>query len=230
MVLGAWCIGAFDIDQSVRAVAQQGWKRYVSWLPTLDAETGENSSIPLSDEEDPSLFLDLADFLCKAFLDPETLYSTIFPSPQVAPPSLQKALHTPEVPLASTAEGNEEEDRRAQFRFGALGALKWILDTFPRSTSASSSSFSEPVFRHIVSPLLSKPHFYTALHFNSPPFAIHLSSPDEDEEDEEHESEPDLALGRGQPAIRRAAWPVIGSLASCIDGKVNHCLSPCLFA
>ncbi|KDQ10449.1 hypothetical protein BOTBODRAFT_36142 [Botryobasidium botryosum FD-172 SS1] len=218
MVLGAWSIGAFDIDSSVRAVGQQGWKRYVTWTSPTSEPTVDQ--IPLYHEEDASLFIDLANFLCKAFLTPEALYTTIFPPPPVAPPPPREVgakYIPPEATPGPGVEGREtEEDRRAQFRFGALGALKWILDMFPRPTSSSPSQLSDLVFANVLIPLLSKPHFYTALHFKLPLFPINLPSNDEDEE-EDTELEADIACGSGQPAIRRAAWPVLTSLASCFD-------------
>lgn len=121
-------MAAHDIDRQVSYQALKSWK---------DA-TGEGTGKLVLDETlSPSLLA----FVQKSLLDPGQVYLDLNPAPPIipAPPPKKvaggRAVAVPSMKredsdvTRSKGEGDEEneQDRKARLRVGALGALIWIL-------------------------------------------------------------------------------------------------------
>jgi len=109
----------------------------------------------------------LVEFVQRTALDPAGMYSylnPVQPSINVSIPGSRKGSgrNTPVVPQkkenpdqvlrnkVDEADSESEQDRKARLRFGAIGAVKWILETFESDTILSL--FGNPAFLTSVQP------------------------------------------------------------------------------
>jgi hypothetical protein len=163
-ILGSWCMATRDQDRHVAPVAQSSWDTHVSSSPdrTADKEMGEG--------EDEKLVLDstqmaaLLVFVQRALLDPLALHANLNPVQVPVDVSVPKTVRGKPAQTVSAAgqtrrmdsepmargkgEGDEENetDRKARLRIGALGALQWILGTY---TVSSIIRFRDPTFLRV---------------------------------------------------------------------------------
>lgn len=100
-VLGTWFMAAHDIDSSVRLQASKSWKAY------------HNSALepPLS-------------FIQRVILDPTGVYTELNPVQATVALLPNK---TTDVAPSREIDEEDEKDRNARLRIGALGALSQIL-------------------------------------------------------------------------------------------------------
>ncbi|KAJ7584094.1 hypothetical protein C8J56DRAFT_1005201 [Mycena floridula] len=168
MILGTWILAAHDIDRDVSAAALACWTE-----AKLELDTS---------------------FIQRAALDPNGTYSAVNPPQPVAPPlpaharkgaSRGSVASTPkedsEGARSKTDEIEEEElDRKARIRVGALGAMKWVLEK-----STPSSEFLQ---------FLADTTLWTSLHHaEACPFV----------------AEGTETLGFGSPNVRKAGWALL---------------------
>ena len=183
-LLGSWCVAAHDVDKAVASSAMKSWK-------------------------DPELRPDgaaLFEFVQRTALDPAGTYAYLNPmQPSVAPPSHPGSKKrgppppsraVPE-PRSKAEEENEEneQDRKARLRFGALGALRWMLESL------------DPLPEGLL-PLFGNPALLTAVQSN-------LRTPGVDIE----------AFGYGQPSARRNMWALLQILLSARKGQLQDVAS-----
>ena len=143
-ILGTWCIAAHDIDRSVASTALNSWVSSVSVKANASDLTLDNHLPPLES------------FIQRTILDPSAVYAYLNPvqAPVVYAPQKQgpggvrrereKEREDREVAARAKAEDMEEneQDRKARLRVGALGALRWILGIlFSLWLIAESNSF-----------------------------------------------------------------------------------------
>jgi hypothetical protein len=124
-------MAAHDIDRSVAAISLKSWTTTVSGNDKADTlMLGEHVLTPLISSTQ------------RAILDPNVLYAFLNPAqPTAAPVPLQRKgaggamrggdrdRDDPSLGTRAKAEDIEEneQDKKARLRVGALGALRWIL-------------------------------------------------------------------------------------------------------
>ncbi|KAF5340217.1 hypothetical protein D9611_007972 [Ephemerocybe angulata] len=196
-ILGSWCVAANDVDRTVATAAMKSWK---------DAIGDKPGQFKLED----SFQTALVEFVQRIALDPAGIYAYLNPvQPSVTPmpqsrkgsgrstPAVQPKKDNPEQLLRSKLEESEEEeqDRKARLRFGALGALKWILealDSLPETLLA----------------LFGNPAFLTSLQPNQFVSWIDLE-----------------CFGYGQSAVRKNMWNLLLTLFSTKKGALQDIAS-----
>ena len=129
-ILGTWCIAAHDIDRSIASMTMSSWSSTISCNP-------DSNDLML----DEYLLSPLAMFVQRAILDPSVVYMHLNLA-QIPVASIKKPLGGMrrekeresergdfEVGTRAKAEDMEEneQDRKARLRVGALGALRWML-------------------------------------------------------------------------------------------------------
>jgi hypothetical protein len=125
-VLGTWCLASHDVD---RPVAVQALK---SWLDAFAHPQG----LRLNETFSPPLI----SFLQRTLIDPLAVYLYLNPVARpagVTPSNMGGRGNLPPVPKKGTAdqtpqskpdaEEENENDRKARLRVGALGAIQWML-------------------------------------------------------------------------------------------------------
>jgi hypothetical protein len=130
-ILGTWCIAAHDIDRSVASTALNSWVSSVSSKANASDLTLDNYLLPPIER-----------FIQRTILDPSAVFVYLNPAqaPVVSTPpqkkgpgdvrrEREKVREDSEVAARTKAEDMEEneQDRRARLRVGALGALRWVL-------------------------------------------------------------------------------------------------------
>ncbi len=233
-ILGSWCMATRDPERSVALVAQRSWDAHVSLGSAdadADARAGASSISQVGDQEggvDRKLVLDAAQiaalfvFVQRALLDPLALLAHLnpvqVPVDVVVPrtirgrpvPTVSAAAQTRRTdhePLARAKGESEEEnetDRQARLRIGALGALQWILGTRASQLSMVRSSqvyidvHSQEPGRKLpddVLDILSDSRLWSTLsHAQQCPFADVES------------------FGHAQPGVRSYAWALLQTL------------------
>ena len=160
-ILGSWCMATRDQDRHVAPVAQSSWDTHVSFVPADAEAAADASSLDRTVEkegEDEKLVLDgtqmaaLLVFVQRALLDPLALHANLNPVQVPVDVSVPKTVRGKPVPTVSAAvqtrrtdsepmarakgesEEENETDRKARLRIGALGALQWILGTYTVSS------------------------------------------------------------------------------------------------
>jgi hypothetical protein len=128
-------------------------------------------------------------FIEKAALDPLGVYLYLNPPASVAPPhpvtkrtgdgrpvpSARKETHQETRTRPDETEENEQ-DKKARIRCGALGAIRWLLGANPESIKHITLLLSNPVLWSALSPAEACP--FVSLH----------------------------SFGHAQPAVRQFAW------------------------
>jgi E3 ubiquitin-protein ligase listerin len=162
-ILGSWCMATRDQDRHVAPVAQSSWDTHVSFAPADAEAAADASSLDrtvdkeVGEGEDEKLVLDSTEmaallvFVQRALLDPLALHANLNPVQVPVDVSVPKTVRGKPVPTVSAAlqtrrtdsepmvrvkgesEEENETDRKARLRIGALGALQWILGTYTSS-------------------------------------------------------------------------------------------------
>lgn len=130
-------MAAHDIDRSVSMTSLKSWNSAISTVLQQD-----NTSTLLLDER---LRVPLITFIQRTVLDPNGVYMYLNPTPPVVPPAPTKKgarKEDPELAARSKAEELEEneQDRRARLRVGAIGAIRWTLGICDRCLSRCMGS------------------------------------------------------------------------------------------
>jgi hypothetical protein len=137
-ILGTWCLATHDVDRLVSTAASKSWNEII-----LTQEPSSSRHLLLNEP----LFSSLDAFIQKTALDPSSVYAYLNPAPPPAPPPLPasskkgsargSAISTPrkddgdQTPRSKADEQEEnEQDRKARLRIGALGAARWVIGGF----------------------------------------------------------------------------------------------------
>ncbi|KZT55173.1 hypothetical protein CALCODRAFT_518938 [Calocera cornea HHB12733] len=188
-VLGSWAMAAHDFDRGVASVGRQSWEGAVGWVPSQITPAGGKAKLVLSRT---ALAPPLLAFLSKTLHDPLSVFALlhppIAPPPQPTQPGRGKHALAKKPEEPSRREGDDlelEEERVGRLRSSALGALAWVLDTYPQEADTTlppgTEALSSPLFWSHLSPLANPPWL----------------SPDED------------GFGQSQISVRRAAWGLV---------------------
>ena len=153
-ILGSWCLATRDQDRHVAPVAQSSWDTHVSFTPADASPLDRTADKEVGGGEDEKFVLDstqmaaLLVFVQRALLDPLALHAYLNPVQVPVDVSVPKTVRGKPVPTVSAAvqtrrtdsepmarakgenEEENETDRKARLRIGALGALQWILSTY----------------------------------------------------------------------------------------------------
>ncbi|OCH91295.1 hypothetical protein OBBRIDRAFT_887096 [Obba rivulosa] len=187
-ILGSWCLAAHDVDKQVSSYARESWNTFVS----LPGSSFQSVKLVLNGSLLPALW----EFIYRTILDPTEVYLYVNPpQPEVPlPPLARKGGARPtqrpkdEEPVARAKPDEEEEneqDRKARLRIGALQAAVWVL-----SARTEQNAIKPEDFRPFNNAVL-----WSALyHAKTPPF-IRIE-----------------AFGFNQPGVRRAAWALVQTL------------------
>ncbi|KZO96166.1 hypothetical protein CALVIDRAFT_555263 [Calocera viscosa TUFC12733] len=169
-VLGSWAMAANDFDRAVAVMGRQSWEGAVGWAPPdLSAAElpapGKGKLLLSRTSLSPALLA----FLSKTLHDPLAIFALLHPPtappPQAAPP-IRGAKHAlakrPEEPPRREGEDLElEEERVGRLRSSALGALAWVLETYPQQADSTlppgTDALSSPLFWSHLSPLAHPP-------------------------------------------------------------------------
>lgn len=130
-------MSAWDIDRTVSREGKRSWARCVVW----NYESDEEASSRTLSLGNAGLAEGLSDFVSNALLAPDPLYLRIFPPAPPAPaaiiphgrripgrqPIAPRAVVEDESVRNPESEEENEDDRRARLRAGALGSIKWLL-------------------------------------------------------------------------------------------------------
>ncbi|KAI0273234.1 hypothetical protein BGY98DRAFT_998534 [Russula aff. rugulosa BPL654] len=210
-ILGSWCLATRDQDRHVAPVAQSSWDTHVSFAPadassldrTVDKEVGggEDEKFVLDSTQMAALLV----FVQRALLDPLALHAYLNPVQVPVDVSVPKTVRGKPVPTVSAAvqtrrtdsepmarakgenEEENETDRKARLRIGALGALQWILNI--RTQKLGRKSLDD------VLDILSDARLWSSLsHEQICPF-VDVES-----------------FGYGQPGVRGYAWALLQAL------------------
>ncbi|KAF9003444.1 hypothetical protein BDQ17DRAFT_1425395 [Cyathus striatus] len=213
-ILGTWCIASHDVDRAVANVAVGTWKEVV--FTALVQGTGLKSNVILLDDKCLGI---LISFIQKTVLDPVGVYSSLNPPSLAVPPPPPQSRKSgrnapPPQPRDRGDDGDQssrtkaeefeenEADRKARLRVGALGALRLVIQIT-----------KEP--RSEVLALLGSPFLWSSLHVaQACPFL--------------RGAEDAQSFGYAQPLVRRAAWGLLQAVVTSYkDGvdKVVHTLS-----
>jgi len=137
-ILGTWCLATNDIDRLVSSAASKSWNEIV-----LTKGPSSTSHLLLTE----SLFFSLDTFVQRTALDPSGVYAYLNPVPPPVPSPLPvpsrkggakgSTISTPrkddgdQTPRSKADEQEEnEQDRKARLRIGALGAARWVIGRF----------------------------------------------------------------------------------------------------
>ena len=195
-------MAAQDIDRQVSEAASKSWNSAVT--TTVDAQSKHQLGL------EGELLGSLITFIQNATLDPLRVYAYLNPAPPVAPPppvhrkSGTRPTPAParqEVDQSPRAKSDEveesDQDKEARIRYGAIGAIRWVIGNVPAisskiSTNAHVESSSDS-YKSMPS-ILPNPALWSALcSADNCPFA-------------ELES-----LGYAQPIVRKSAWVLLQS-------------------
>ncbi|KZS97217.1 hypothetical protein SISNIDRAFT_482151 [Sistotremastrum niveocremeum HHB9708] len=183
--IGAWCMAVHDIDRQVAIQARKSWNM-------------------ISISNDDGIIRPLLAFLRESFFDPEVVYNRLNPPRVPGTVNSSRATSKAGTPmpddepsLRAKGENEEEEeaDRHARLRFGALGSLRWVLEC-PCAT----------VLWPDLNVIFESTAFWSALSCSSePPFS------------------PSASYGHGIAAVpvRKAAWSLLQSLLSTSEGRIQ---------
>ncbi|KAG2132698.1 uncharacterized protein EDB93DRAFT_1323055 [Suillus bovinus] len=193
-LMGTWCMLAHDVDRQVSLQGQKSWSSITS--PGTDGGTLVNTEMLIS----------IMEFLQRTLLDPPGVHNYLNPpAPVVAPTPGIKKPGGRFIPAASREElesnkADEENDldRNARLRFGALSAFRWLFDARLASKIMSLDDLSG---------LLSNPLFWTSLYCGE--HAPWIPDP------EIH------GLGHGQPQVRQATWALLSLLLQRYRGAIG---------
>jgi len=132
-VVGTWCMAAHDVDRAVSEAASKSWNATVT-----AAVPGAQSEHRLRLEGE--LLGSLISFIQNAASDPLGVYAYLNPAPPAAPPPLaHKKPGTRATPVPARKEADQstrgkgdeveesDQDKRARIRYGAIGAIRWVL-------------------------------------------------------------------------------------------------------
>ncbi|KAJ6470235.1 hypothetical protein C8R47DRAFT_760272 [Mycena vitilis] len=171
-------------------------------------------------------------FLERLLLTPDSLYLELNPAPAPVPDAKPTQRPTgvaaaPQQPRAKADEQDESAfDRRARLRIAGLGALRWLLESTPTLPLppflASPALWSALQHEADVDALgvegLPEDEYtaYLKTELADPHLASSRTRKDEDDADTETDT---LPLGRAQPALRRAAWGLLGALLRDLDKR-----------
>jgi E3 ubiquitin-protein ligase listerin len=143
-IFGSWCMATRDVERQVAQVAQRSWDAYVF----LDTDSGTTACTAKTEEMfvlDSAQMATLLAFVQRALLDPLALHAYLNPVQVPVDITVPKTIRGRPVPtpvvamqtrradneLPARVKGESEEenepDRKARLRIGALGALQWIL-------------------------------------------------------------------------------------------------------
>ncbi|KAJ2933069.1 hypothetical protein H1R20_g4020, partial [Candolleomyces eurysporus] len=190
--LGSWCIAAHDVDKAVATTALKSWKEAVAEFQLEEASQAA-----------------LVEFVQRTALDPAGIYAYLNPiQPSITPgpshpgsrkgsgrstPAIQQRKDNPDQLIRTKLEESEEneQDRKARLRFGALGAIKWILESVQELPEIILSLFSNPAF---LTSLQSKQ--------NVPWIDLEC-------------------FGYAQPAVRKNTWALLLALLSTRKGALE---------
>ncbi|KAG2146336.1 hypothetical protein DEU56DRAFT_932250 [Suillus clintonianus] len=190
-LMGTWCMVAHDVDRQVSLQGRKSWSSIVS--PGVDGEILVNSEIMAS----------IMDFLQRTLLDPSGVHLNLNPAAPVAAPTpgIKKPagrfipVAPREEPESNKADEESDIDRNARLRFGALSAVRWLLDARLASKIMSLDDLSG---------LLSNPLFWTSLYCG---------------ENAPWIPDPEIqGLGHGQPQVRQATWALLSALLQRYKG------------
>lgn len=246
LILGTWCMAAHDIDRQLSSYARQSWDKFVSVACTPSNEISLASEGALSGPVKARLVLDTASFsgiwgfVQRVILDPGAVYLNVNPAQPTAPPpqpqrkaggrAIPQIKKDEETSTRSRAEDEEENelDRNARLRIGALGAAEWVLSRSllvspPRpiiimlcvicarpDTLIAISQEPKYIEDHIAS--LDNAALWTVLHHaQTAPFV-----PSEIQ-----------SFGWDQPGVRKSAWNLLQTLLAICKGTVEgkFCIS-----
>ncbi|KAJ2912917.1 hypothetical protein MD484_g7503, partial [Candolleomyces efflorescens] len=193
-LLGSWCIAAHDVDKAVATTALKSWNEAQSELESSEASRAA-----------------LVEFVQRTSLDPAAVYAYLNPvQPSVTPgpshpgsrkgsgrstPAIQRK-DNPESMLRNKLEENLEEneqDRKARLRFGALGAIKWILGALESVAPELSRGVLRSAFIETDSNVQSALWYPLLLFLKEFPnsWELELKASQEDDEDNDSENEDD---------------------------------------
>ena len=160
-ILGALLLASQDVDRPVAAIVSKVWENVIA--ATSRTAYGPSSSLKRISLDDTTRS-SLTSFIQRAVLDPNGIYTLFNP---VAPPAPSLVVHPfqsktgslngSQVPTPRKDDGGDqtprskideqeenEEDRVARLRIGALGALRWLLG---KSSSISRYDSIENISR-----------------------------------------------------------------------------------
>ncbi|KAF8634833.1 hypothetical protein AX17_004084 [Amanita inopinata Kibby_2008] len=183
-ILGTWCMAAHDVDKTVSTATSRTWKEVV----IVEGGAQSQSQLLLNNE----ILTSLVSFTQRSALDPLGIHAYLNPAAPVAPPpSVPKKPGGRTVPAAVRKDSDHgvrsrtddveenEQDRKARIRCGAMGAIKWVLDTSPNLSESMTPFFLNPAFWSALCPM------------ESCPFADTES------------------FGYAEPAVRKSAWSLL---------------------
>ncbi len=126
-------MAAHDVDRAVSEAASKSWNATVT-----AAVPGAQSEHRLRLEGE--LLGSLISFIQNAASDPLGVYAYLNPAPPAAPPPLaHKKPGTRATPVPARKEADQstrgkgdeveesDQDKRARIRYGAIGAIRWVL-------------------------------------------------------------------------------------------------------
>ncbi|TCD68845.1 hypothetical protein EIP91_009559 [Steccherinum ochraceum] len=214
LILGTWRTAAHDVDRQISSSARQSWDSFVSIRgPSIQPETSSAPKMKLS--LDFNSFSTIWSFVQRMILDPSAIYLSVNPPAPVVPPppthrniggrAVVQAKKDEESGTRSRGEDDEENelDRNALLRIGALGAAEWALNTLV------AISQDEKQIEEFISPL-DNPALWTALHSsqNAPFVTAEIQS-----------------FGWNQPGVRKSAWSLIETIMSTCKAHITPLLS-----
>ncbi|KAG8896139.1 hypothetical protein FRB99_009054, partial [Tulasnella sp. 403] len=135
-LVGAWSMSAFDLDVPVATKARKSWDDLISWTGAGDTQI-PRGVVPFVSS--------VATFVQQAVMAPASIYLTFNPpapeAPVVTPRARggKQAGRSPATPISrrepdqagtgkTDPDEEEEGDRNARYRVGAMGVLRWILE------------------------------------------------------------------------------------------------------
>ncbi|KAJ6497989.1 hypothetical protein C8R47DRAFT_1260864 [Mycena vitilis] len=168
--------------------------------------------------------------------DPERAVASLNPAPAPVPDAKPTQRPTgvavaSQQPRAKADEQDESAfDRRARLRIAGIGALRWLLESTPTlplppflASPALWSALQHDVYvdtsnMGIVSLPEDDYTVYLKTELADPHHASFSSRTRKDDDDADTETDT-LPLGRAQPALRRAAWGLLGALLRDLDRR-----------
>ncbi|KAF8624962.1 hypothetical protein AX15_005604 [Amanita polypyramis BW_CC] len=185
-ILGTWCMAAHDVDRLVYNIASKSWND----ITIVTADTQAQGLLRLEN----GLLEPIISFIQNAALNPLGVYTYLNPAPPIAPPPPIHKRSGGRPSPAPVRKGEEqssrsktdeieesEPDKKARIRCGAIGAIRWMLDTSPDS------------FQYLTA-ILSNPALWSALCSTDDCPFVELES-----------------FGYSQPVVRKSAWLLLQS-------------------